>query len=310
MKHNTTTRTKSNMKKLLVVILALSSTSFQPVYASGDDLNGSSVPPIFFGFNQFQPDSLSPTAAPSISLSAEPSLSPTKSTSSTRSPPLVASVDPTVAPSKVLSSVPSDQPSVTASNTPTEVHSSIPSTQPPVTASNSLTEVHSAMPSAQPSVTASNTPTEGPTFMPSAQPSVTSSNIPTEVHSSMPSAQPSVTVSNIPTEGQTSMPSARPSVTASNSPTEVHSSAPSTVAVDPKPYQANNGELPENGEQKPGNKGTSPFVYVMVSGIIAFGGVMFIRYRRRQRLLSDREIVMGSPSRGHLNELYYDNDLI
>ena len=227
MKHNTTTRTKSNMKKLLVVILALSSTSFQPVYASGDDLNGSSVPPIFFAFDQFQPDSLSPTAAPSISLSAEPSLSPTKSTSSTRSPPLVASVDPTVAPSKVLSSVPSDQPSVTASNTPTEVHSSIPSTQPPVTASNSLTEVHSAMPSAQPSVTASNTPTEGPTFMPSAQPSVTSSNIPTEVHSSMPSAQPSVTVSNIPTEGQTSMPSAQPSVTASNSPTEVHSSLPS-----------------------------------------------------------------------------------
>ena len=144
--------------------------------------------------------------------------------------------------------------------------------------------------------------------VPSASPTVTSNNS-TEVDSSGPSASPTVT-SNITTEVDSSGPSASPSVTASNSPTEVHSSAPSTVAVDPKPYQANNGELPENGEQKPGNKGTSPFVYVMVSGIIAFGGVMFIRYRRRQRLLSDREIVMGSPSRGHLNELYYDNDLI
>ena len=148
------------------------------------------------------------------------------------------------------------------------------------------------------SVFGENNGTEGDT------PGATGSN-----SSSVPSASPTVT-SNNSTEVDSSGPSASPSVTASNSPTEVHSSAPSTVAVDPKPYQANNGELPENGEQKPGNKGTSPFVYVMVSGIIAFGGVMFIRYRRRQRLLSDREIVMGSPSRGHLNELYYDNDLI
>ena len=114
--------------------------------------------------------------------------------------------------------------------------------------------------------------------------------------------------------------STAPSVTSTAAPSSLDSE--DTVAPTESPTNADNTYIASSPgteaddvkgmeEPTPKKSGTNPFVYVLVSGIIAFGIAKFIQLKRRKQLRKNRDIAMaGRSSSGHLNELNYDNDII
>ena len=110
--------------------------------------------------------------------------------------------------------------------------------------------------------------------------------------------------------GSTSTPTSAPTPAPTSAPTSAPVSAP--TPPDSIPESNKNEEVDEDESEDKEKGGSNIFVYFVVTGMIAFGGVMYVRHRRRKELMRNREIVMGSsPSKGgHLNELYYDNDII
>jgi len=134
--------------------------------------------------------------------------------------------------------------------------------------------------------------------------------------------------SSAPTTSKSPSISPSPSVAPSTSPvvSTVTSSSPSVVSVvtssspsvkdDPNPnngsgYGAPGGEESDQGSKK---RRMNPLAFIALAGAMAFGGAKFLQYRRRERMLKEREIVNASASADgnhpHLNELYYDNDII
>jgi hypothetical protein len=116
-----------------------------------------------------------------------------------------------------------------------------------------------------------------------------------------------------PTPAPVTVPEPDPTPAPTPAPVPDPTPAPTTVPVpvsDPTPAKDQNKD--ENDEDtKPKGASRGPLFYFFGTGLVAFAVVLFVRRRRRERLMRDREVVMGSsPQKGHLSDLYYDNDII
>ena len=163
------------------------------------------------------------------------------------------------------------------------------------------TDAPSAAPSLKPTVTVDPNvdDTPAPTPTPVTEPTTPVGDTPAPVTAPEPTPAPVTVPAPDPTPAPT--PAAVPD------PTPAPTNAP---APDTTPAQDQNKN--ENDEEtKPKGASRGPLFYFVGTGLVAFGVVLFVRRRRRERLMKDREVVMGSsPQRGHLSDLYYDNDII
>ena len=224
-------RNKSDLKKVLALLFAVSSTTLQTVHATDPSGEVAGVPPIFLGFGEFE-DEAEPnmpillSSAPSPLVGDEHSSSPTKfmSLSPTASPSSDPSSEPTARPSYEPTASPSYEPTMKPSEIPST--SVVPSTLP--------TQEPTRIPSTSPTVFPSLLPTLNPDLQPSSIPSTSSqpTKIPTQVPTTTPSVEPTSSPSLEPTLAPSTMPSFKPSGAPSMTPTLTPSARPSDQPSD------------------------------------------------------------------------------
>jgi len=229
-------RNKSDLKRVLALLLAVYSASVQTVYADHSGQSTRSIESVHIKLVASSQPTLAESQSPSIAESLTPSAGPTTTPTSTPSlsslaPTPVASDNPTSLPTLGLSLSPSVKKTLSPSAGPTKIASSTPSARPSPTPTQRPSHLPSR--SASPSITPTHVPTEfpsqSPTVMPSSYPSTTMepsnfpsmsgqpTGIPSQVPTRLPSAIPTSYPTLVPTQVPSDIPTLTPSISANPS---------------------------------------------------------------------------------------------
>lgn len=289
-------RNKSDLKKVLALLLAVYSASVQTVHADHSGQTTRSTESV-----SILPISLAPSSQPTLAESQSPSitesLTPSAGLTTTPSstPSLSSSAPTPVASDNTLG--PSLSPSVpkyiSPSAGPTKLASSIPSARP----SPSPTHVPSR--SASPSITPTPVPTEfpskSPTIMPSSYPSTTmepsnfpsTSGQPTGIPSQVPTHLPSDTPTSYPTLVPTQLPSDIPSVGPTYSPSLVPTLAPSGApSVEPTGLPSLQPTLTPSTSANPSD---SPSYLPSQTNVVSFSSIVTIELESFSETMDNAE---------------------